>query len=274
MQRLSNNCRPKFTDEEIITIYLWGIMRRQFEGKAIYHYTRMHLLEWFPNLPSYQAFSRRLCELAPAFETLACRLICDLFSCGVSNADLLVDSMPVIVSKGRRSGSAKVARELCSKTYCASREEWYYGLKLHALAASRPQAVPFPCSAAVTTASEHDLPCARQMVENLDVHHCRIIADKAYCDATWEKELLSDRNVVLCTPRKKPKGITETLVSSNALDTSISIKRQPIESFFSWIQAKTGIQIASKVRSLKGLLLHTFGKLAAAIAMLYFNFNY
>ena len=79
---------------------------------------------------------------------------------------------------------------------------------------------------------------------------------------------------MLCTPRKKPKGVTETLISSNAQDTSISIRRQPIESLFNWLQVKTGIQMASKVRSLKGLLLHTFGKLAAAIAILYFGFNY
>ena len=112
-QSLNNNCRPQFTDEEIITVYLWGIMQRQFEVKAIYHY-RMHLLDWLPKLPSYQAFSRRLCELAPAFESLAGELISALFNYGVSNADLLIDSMPVVVSKGRRSSSAKVARILCS----------------------------------------------------------------------------------------------------------------------------------------------------------------
>ena len=185
-QRLSNNRLPQFTDEEMITVYLWGIMQRQFEVKAIDHYTRMHLLDWFPKLPSYQAFSRRLCELAPAFESLAGELISALFNPGVSNADLLVDSMPVIVSKGRRSRSAKVARMLCSKTYCASRDEWYYGIKLHALAASCPQALPLPCAVAVTTASEHDLPCARQIVQNLDLYQCRLFADKAYCDAAWE----------------------------------------------------------------------------------------
>ncbi len=71
MQRQSNNFRPQFTDEECITVYLWGISRRRFGQKAIYAYTKNHLLEWFSKQPSYQAFSDRLNRLAPAFQALA-----------------------------------------------------------------------------------------------------------------------------------------------------------------------------------------------------------
>ena len=49
-QRLSNNFRPQFTDEECITVYLWGIMQRKFTVKAVYEYTQMHLMDWFPLL--------------------------------------------------------------------------------------------------------------------------------------------------------------------------------------------------------------------------------
>ncbi|WP_133128445.1 hypothetical protein [Legionella nagasakiensis] len=41
--------------------------------------------------------------------------------------------------------------------------------------------------------------------------------------------------------------------------------RLSIESFFSWVNEKTGIQIASKVRSYQGLMVHVFGRLAAAL---------
>jgi len=43
---------------------------------------------------------------------------------------------------------------------------------------------------------------------------------------------------------------------------SVSRIRQPIESLFNWIQEKTDIQVASKVRSSKGLMVHIFGRLA------------
>ena len=38
-----------------------------------------------------------------------------------------------------------------------------------------------------------------------------------------------------------------------------------------WINEKTGIQRASKVRSYRGLLVHVFGRLAAAMLLLAFN---
>ena len=43
MQRLSNNFRPKFTDEECMTIYLFGIAEGKFELKAIYEFIKAML---------------------------------------------------------------------------------------------------------------------------------------------------------------------------------------------------------------------------------------
>jgi hypothetical protein len=52
------------------------------------------------------------------------------------------------------------------------------------------------------------------------------------------------------------------------LSRAISCVRQPIESLFNWIEEKTKIQIASKVRSYEGLMVHIFGKIATAIFLL------
>jgi hypothetical protein len=52
---------------------------------------------------------------------------------------------------------------------------------------------------------------------------------------------------------------------------SVSRLRQPIESLFSWIDEKTGIQDASKVRFFRGLLVHAFGRVTAAMLMLALN---
>ena len=41
----------------------------------------------------------------------------------------------------------------------------------------------------------------------------------------------------------------------------VSSVRQPIESFFNWLNEKTQIQKASKVRSSKGLLVHILGRI-------------
>ena len=55
-------------------------------------------------------------------------------------------------------------------------------------------------------------------------------------------------------------------------NTTISRIRQPIESWFNWLNQKTHIQNASKVRSTKDLLAPVFGRLAAAMIALIFNF--
>lgn len=49
---------------------------------------------------------------------------------------------------------------------------------------------------------------------------------------------------------------------------SISSIHQPIESLCNWIEEKTQIQMASKVRSLKGLMVHIYGRLAIALFLI------
>jgi len=271
VQRFSNNSRPKFTDEEIITVYLWGIIQRRFEVKAIYNYTQMHLLDWFPQLPSYQAFDRRLGELAPAFSTL---VECFMQTKPVQVIDmnmLLTDSLPIMLAKASRSGRAKVARELCSKTFCASRDQWYYGMKLHIVAQRRMGTLPFPKFIFASEAACHDLPIAKQILSTSDITNTLLLGDKAYADAAWQQDL-RDKGIHLLTPTKLSRGQSDPFPGGNALDTSICRARQPIEAFFNWLHEKTGIQIASKVRSRKGLLVHIFAKLAAALFVLSLSF--
>ena len=49
------------------------------------------------------------------------------------------------------------------------------------------------------------------------------------------------------------------------INKAVSSIRQPIESFFNWLNEKTQIQYAGKVRSSKGLFVHIFGKIATAL---------
>jgi hypothetical protein len=68
-------------------------------------------------------------------------------------------------------------------------------------------------------------------------------------------------------PKKKPKG-KELSGFEKERNRLISKIRQPIESFFNWLIAKTQIQRANQVRSTNGLLVHCFGKLTLALLLL------
>jgi hypothetical protein len=70
MELFSRYSDLKFSDEEVMTIYLYSIMEKRLTIKAIYDYTQKHLLEWFPNLPSYGGFVQRLNKVSHLFEIL------------------------------------------------------------------------------------------------------------------------------------------------------------------------------------------------------------
>lgn len=262
-QRQSNNFRPKFTDEECITVYLWGIIKRRFELRAIYDYTRNHLLEWFPKLPSYQGFCYRLNRLAPALQSLAGIWMDQISAMTGTEMTYVVDSCPIILAKQKRSSHAKIAPELCDKGYNPSRNEYYYGVKLHTFAARHTGTLPTACAMMLSCASEHDLSAAKQIMDACRPFYCgTLFADKAYMDEAWALTLEKEFSVKIVTPRKRKKN--DVLQSRDTFSSSVSAFRQQIEGFFSWLNARTNIQSASKVRSTSGLLVHIFGRIAAA----------
>jgi len=258
VQRLSNNFRPKFTDEECITVYLFGIAEGKFEVKAIHQFIKDYWSEWFPALPSYQKFSKRINFLAPAFKTLFGLLLSE-GAIDTSHIDHLMDSMPIIVAGEARSGSAKTAKGFCDKGYCSSKKMYYYGVKLHVLGQKQYKTLPHIRMACVERASESDITVAKSWLRpvwNMDIY-----ADKIYADKTWAEEL-ELRNVRVFTPVKKKKGQENLDAADTLYSAAVSRVRQAIESFFNWIQDKTHIQSASKIRSIHGLIAFIFARLA------------
>ena len=122
----------------------------------------------------------------------------------------------------------------------------------------------------LTPASDHDLGTFREIVPFLN--NRELFLDKAYADELLKQQSRYEANLILITPVKKNKGQKIFDADDKLLYTAVSRVRQPIESLFHWIEEKTGIQIASKVRSYKGLLVHVFGRLAAALCIMAFSF--
>jgi len=272
-ERFSNNNNPDFTDQEVLTIYLYSMnVEQRLKIKQIHEYASDHLRSWFPLLPSYEAFVMRINRLSEAFKNLAevllsgyCPQDCDL-------STSLMDFLPIITCSGKRMPS--VAKEITDKGYCSTKSMYYYGLKLHALAFHRLYHLPFPESIVITPASENDLNVHKQ-------NWCKIpnrsfFGDKIYNDTELLKDMARLSNSIVLTPVKGVKGQSELTTqwgkaANDLYSRAVSRVRQPIESLFNWIIEKTDIQRASKVRSTKGLLVHVFGRIAAAFIFLIFN---
>ncbi|MDQ2770125.1 MAG: transposase, partial [Bacteroidota bacterium] len=214
-------------------------------------------------------FASRINRLADAFPLLINQLITDLGVCEQQAHVLLLDSMPIITCSAKRT--PKVALELVDKSYCASKGLYYHGVKLHVLGQRQHGSLPLPFALGITEASAHDLTCLRPVLGR--VSGKVIIADKAYADQPLRAQVRDQQQVELITPVKKVKNTPESLAhfdraSNDLFSRAVSSLRQPIESFFSWLQQKTQIQLASKVRSMPGLQVHVFGKIAAALCIL------
>lgn len=264
-QRMSNYSDLKFSDEEAIALYLYGIIEGHRTVKSIHRYAQKHLMAWFPHLPKYGAYDQRINKLHDLFVPLVDLISTELTqSLKLESLIGLTDSMPIIMAQRGRRFHAKVAPQIATKNgYCATKKLHYYGVKLHAIASRQPGALPVPACLGLTDAGMHDRKAFEQIIPFLppNMHTC--YADKAY--QVQAESIHQEQQVMLLTPVKKEKGQEFLDAADQWLSTAISKVRQPIESFFSWVNEKTGIQIASKVRSYQGLMVHVFGRLAAAL---------
>ncbi|MCA1640338.1 MAG: IS982 family transposase [Acidobacteria bacterium] len=264
-QRLSN-FKPRFTDQELVTIYLFGHLNGLFSKKAIYCFTCNYWADWFPALPSYQAFCHRLNNLESSFQIINRELLKGLTAEQSTEVDHLIDSFPVMLAKGAFARRASVAREFAAVGYCAAKRLHFYGVRLHLLAVRRAGHLPVPSEVWFRAGNVHDLTAFKE--QNISLPDSALFGDKAFCDAALKKQL-KGQNTELLVPLKKPKG-KEQNESDKSYSRLVSRFRQPIESFFKWLNDKTQMQTASSVRSASGLLLHCFGKLSFALLLLVF----
>ena len=172
------------------------------------------------------------------------------------------DSIPIVVAGPRRSGRAKAASEVCGKGYCASKDMWCYGAKLHTLAQLNYKALPAPALMGVSKASEHDLPIAKEPLG--DAMNIRVFGDSAFVDRQWQASMHKESNVEILTPVKRKKGYKK-LHWDGIYSSAVSSVKQAIESLNNWIIEKTNIQRASKVRSSAGMLSSIFARIASAL---------
>ena len=271
-QKFSNNTdklEVAFTDVELISVYLFGLIKERHKIKQIHGYIEEHWLSWFPNLPSYKNFVVRLNNLHAVFPVLLNRLSNRftlpqwvLNSLTNGKLEAITDTMPIIMAQGNRSYTAKVALDIADRGYCSTKKLKYHGVKLSALNLLIPKQLPKPRNLIVTPASHSDITIFKELIAPT-LQDMTVFADKIYNDGTLEKDLKTYQNVDLLPIQKRYRGQIILNADDELFNTLKSQCRQPIESFFNWINERTGIQAASKVRSSKGLYAHVWGRLAA-----------
>lgn len=171
-----------------------------------------------------------------------------------------------------RNRKGKVAIEIADKGYCSTKNQYYYGLKMHLVGFRRKGHIPFPYQIILSPASENDLTVFKRDCAPF-LEGKTIFADKIYRDAGyWEWE-----NEARVAPIKALKGATDEekqrdKAANDLFSSAVSSVREPVEAFFSWLNEKTNIQRAYRCRSTAGLLIHVMGKVAIAFISIIFNY--
>lgn len=162
------------------------------------------------------------------------------------------------------------------KGFRSTKNLYYFGLKLHALAFRRKEKIPFPQSITFTPAQDNNLTALKKNWGDT-IYERMIFINKIYSDFEYFDETKRQaQNIEMLTLIKAIKGQSDeekqrNKTSNDLFSTAVSKITQPIESFFNWLNEKTNIQRANKVRSTSGLLYTRWVKLLSHSFILFFT---
>ena len=212
-------------------MYIFGHLHGHTQQRRIYDYFSNHWREWFPCLPSYQACNRRFNALSVAFELLITEFAQMSAWQIQSTDDRLVDSLPIMLAKGKRANRARIAPDLADVGFCATKGEYYRGVKLHLIAARRLEQLPVAEKMHFSPASQHDLAALRELDPQLP-ENCALFADRAYSDAELRERFANRGSFLLAAlqtaSRRNARRRSDLL-------QSLDFRRAPAVRKFVWL---------------------------------------
>jgi len=243
---------PKLSDAEVITMEIVGEFMGKDQDKSIWRYFRNHWHSWFPNLGSRANFAKQSANAwvlkkriqdAIAWQTGA-----------MDDSIHLVDGFPMPICKYARASGSRCFKGEAGFSYCAAKDENYYGFEGHVLVSFEG----IICGYALAAANVDERDVLPEMVVGL---HGLLIGDKGYIRPSLKQEL-AEQGIDLQTPLRKnmqdlrPKAWVDKLLARRRLvETVIGqlTERFHIEK----VRARDSWHLAN--RFIRKLLAHTMG---------------
>jgi hypothetical protein len=122
----------------------------------------------------------------------------------------LVDSFPIAVCHPVRASRRSLFRGKQYVGYNASKKGWFTGLKVHIIATFRGQPKEF----AISAGSVHDLKALQKMYLGTLPRGSTIFGDKAYTSEPFEKELFTNKDILLLAERRANSRRGQSLIYS------------------------------------------------------------
>jgi hypothetical protein len=106
-QRMSHYADLSFSNEEVMTLYLFGVVDKHRAIKGIDEYADRHLRDGFPRLPSYVTYVQSLNQVADVFAPLLA-LVQQEQEVKNPGQAWLIDSFAVVLATGKVIGLKRV----------------------------------------------------------------------------------------------------------------------------------------------------------------------
>ena len=188
--------RPQYPDSYIITLLIIkNLLGINSESALLRHLGNNHG-HVFERLPERSWFNRKARKLFPLCEKIIEQLLEQLDLGNIR----VVDSTPVPVCKVYRGAWSKCfpRGEHYQFGYCASKKEYYYGVKMTLIT----NELGIPTNWDITRANKHDLPAFKDMLNHISREHRTLVADKGYYDGELRAQLHKE-DCILVVPDKK-----------------------------------------------------------------------
>ncbi len=251
----SGNAKRSVTDAEVVTLAvaqeIMGIDHdAQFLAVAA---TRLRHL--FPKLPKQPGYWKRRQRCAEAIEWLINVFATD--SPGYRDNVVLLDSTPVECGRSLETARRSQLADACGYGYSQSHSRWFWGMRLHLLAA--PDGTPR--AAILAPADQKEREVALRLLP-IGLHGGEVIvADKGYVSRELAAAVADRHVAIILRPKRKDE---------RGRGPHLAPIRQYIESIFWTLKARLGLE-RHNTRTLHGLRARITTKLLALAAGVWLN---
>ncbi len=250
------------SDSEVMTMTLVAELVGMDEESAFLGYLQRNHPPLFPRLPERSRYNRRRRQLTEATNRVRLALASDvLLQLTPEDRDLcLIDSLPVPVVGFAHARGAHRWYGLARYGHNATKQQTFYGFKLHLLATHSGVILDF----ALVPANVPDGCLAEQLL--FPHANLTVLGDKAYIDATLQALLRWRNQLALLTPARS----NQCPPAAPGLDRLIAHFRQAIETLNSQLAGQLQLE-RNRAKCLSGLCARVQAKLTAHTVAVYLN---
>ncbi len=251
----ARNARRSVTDAEVVTLAVAQAMMDVPSDREFLLIAAKRLGHLFPKLPQQPGYWKRRARLAETIEWLTAMFARD--SPGYFDDVVLLDSTPVECGRSVETARRSALAPACAHHYSRSHSRWFWGMRLHLLAA--PDGTP---RAAILASADHKERDVAMRLFAIGLHGGElVVCDKGYAGRDFEHQAAERFGAQILRPARK---------NEPGRGPVLSWIRQRIESIFFTLKDRLGLE-RHHARSLHGLRARIATKLLALAAGVWLN---